>query len=64
MAWILATTEQQKRWYLYDINTPNAGEYQLLEQRDLNRLPLWPDKQAAKEAALALGLKTWRYVRI
>ena len=40
------------------------GEYELLEVLDLRQVVKWADKASAKSAAQALGLKTWRYVKI
>jgi hypothetical protein len=35
-----------------------------LTELDLAKVPTYSDKNTAKEAAIKLGLKTWRYVRI
>ncbi|MFV5403912.1 hypothetical protein VXQ92_04155 [Acinetobacter sp. 228] len=65
MAYILATTEEKVRWYKYKYDQNlKEGEFELIEILDLKLVPLLGDKAAAKDAAKALGLKTWRYVKI
>lgn len=67
MSYVLATTEKKVRWYKYDLKPLKAneiGEYELLEVLDLRQVVKWADKASAKSAAQALGLKTWRYVKI
>jgi len=65
MPYVLATTETAVRWYSFD---PRANErpisHELLPTLDLNLVPQLPDKEAAKRAAEALGLSTWRYIRL
>ena len=64
MTYILATTEDTVRWYKfsYDENL-EPGQFELLEKLDLKRVPYFGDKEMAKLAAQARGLKTWKYVR-
>ncbi|NWK46423.1 hypothetical protein [Ralstonia pickettii] len=65
MAYVLATTETVVRWYNFRSNpAPHPGEFELLERLDLSKVPQFGDKETAKSAAQALGLKTWAYVRI
>lgn len=65
MAYLLATTENKVRWYKFSFGADTRpGEYELLDVLDLNQVPRLGDKQTAKLAALALGLKVWRYVKI
>lgn len=67
MSYVLATTEDKVRWYKYDLKPLKLNEvaqYELLEVLDLRQIVLWGDKASAKNAAKALGLKTWRYVKI
>lgn len=65
MAYVLATTEDKVRWYSYRIHSDlKEGEFKLLDILDLNQVPLAGDKNTAKECAKALGLKTWRYVKL
>ncbi|QNX28683.1 hypothetical protein IC791_21520 (plasmid) [Acinetobacter seifertii] len=67
MSYILATTEDKVRWYKYDTKPLKIGEigkYELLDVLDLRQVVKWADKASAKSAAQALGLKTWRYVKI
>lgn len=65
MSYVLATTEKTVRWY--QIKTDRDGKvigFELLDRLILNRVTFFGDKTSAKYAALALGLKTWRYVKI
>lgn len=65
MAYILATTESKVRWYKFDFNsTIQHGKFELMEILDLGVVPQFGDKGTAKATAMALGLKTWRYVKI
>lgn len=65
MSYVLATTEDKIRWYKYKYDQNlKVGDFELLEVLDLRQVPLLGDKATAKDAAKALGLKTWRYVKI
>lgn len=70
MTYILATTESRVRWYvpkvhkLDDIFNLKEGEFELLEELNLEIVPGFGNKETAKKVALAMGLKTWRYVRL
>ncbi len=65
MSYLLATTENRVRWYQHsEESRDGVGPFTLSEVLDLRRSPVFPNKEAAKAAATALGLKTWRYVRI
>lgn len=67
MSYVLATTEDKVRWYKYDLKPlkiNEVAEYELIEILDLRQVVRWGDKASAKSAAKALGLKTWRYVKI
>jgi hypothetical protein len=65
VTYILATTEEVVRWYKFKYNRDlEPGQFELVEKLDLKKVPLFGDKETAKLAAQALGLKTWRYVRI
>lgn len=65
MSYLLATTEEKVRWYKFDPAVQIlAGEFSLVSELDLALVPTFPDKEAARHVAQALGLKTWRYVRI
>ncbi|SPL69946.1 hypothetical protein [Acinetobacter stercoris] len=65
MSYVLATTESRVRWYKYNYDQNlKSGDFELLEVLDLREVPLLGDKATAKYAAKALGLKTWRYVKI
>ena len=63
MAYVLGTTEDVVRWYVYNTNDPSNG-YELLDRLDFNKVPRWNDKDSAKAAAKALGLNTWRYIQV
>lgn len=64
-AYFLATTEQVVRWYKVPIiGRTEPGGYELLDKLDLTQIQGYGDKDTAKSVALALGLKTWRYVRL
>jgi len=65
MSYVLATTESRVRCCTFAVG-PNtkAGSFELLEVLDLKQVPCFPDKAAAKQVALALGLNAWRYVKI
>ena len=63
MSYVLATTETRVRWYKFQ--TPVVrDQFELIEVLDTREVPMWGDKESAKLAALALGLKTWRYVKL
>jgi hypothetical protein len=70
MSYVLATTETRVRWYVIaikkveDILNLKAGEFELAEELNLALVPGFGNKDTAKRAAIALGLKTWRYVKI
>ena len=63
MGYILATTHKKVQWYKF--NAPaKEGEYELLKELDLDLVPEFSDKKTAQLVAAALGLKTWRYVKL
>ena len=65
MSYILATTDNHVRWYKYQVGGQvPPGEFELVDVLHLHEIPLWSDKESARAAAKALGLKTWRYVKI
>ena len=63
--YLLATVEKKVRWYAVT-ERPLAGpwRYELHEVLDLDKVHAWGDKESAKLAAQAMGLSTWRYVRL
>ena len=65
MTYVLANTGRAPvRWYTFDPkNTSNHVPFELVDTLDLNVVPSFYTKTEAKEAALRLGLPTWRYVR-
>lgn len=63
MSYVLATTENVVRWYVYD--TTDAGKgFELINELDLKRVPILADKVTAKRYATTLGLKSFRYVKV
>ena len=65
MSYVLATTGDKIKWYKFQIGTfPKSGEFSLVDELDLRLVPVFGDKPTAKLAAQAIGLKTWRYVKI
>nr|CUV30705.1 conserved protein of unknown function [Ralstonia solanacearum] len=65
MTYVLATTETVVSWYSFKYdNNLRPGDFELLERLDLRKVPQFGDKETAKRAAIALGLKTWIYVRL
>lgn len=67
----LATTEIAVRWYSFDHAAASAWRqgdppipFTLSEVLDLRGRGLAGDKDTAKHWAKAMGLTTWRYVRI
>lgn len=65
MAYVLASTGTKVKWYKFN-NRPGLakGDFELVDVLDLNVVPGFGTKQAAEAAAVALGLRTWRYVQI
>lgn len=68
---VLATTESTVRWYVFDDGAASAWRagdppvpFTLSEVLDLRGRVLAGDKDTAKHWAKALGLSTWRYVRL
>lgn len=70
MTYILATTESRVRWYVpkiqkvEDIFALKEGDFNLIEELNLEMVPGFGNKETAKRVAIAIGLKTWRYVRL
>lgn len=62
--YLLATTETNVRWYCCKSNeVGKAVEFELIDRLDLRKVSVFRDKRLAKQAAVELGLKTWRYVK-
>jgi hypothetical protein len=70
MAYLLATTESHVRWYVVRLKQPDdilalkEGQFELIDHLDLGVVPGFGNKDTAKRVAKALGLKTWRYVKL
>ncbi len=65
MSYLLATMEKKVRWYKFSFSSNmKPGDFELLNELDLQEVPAFGDKETAKLAAQSLGLKTWRYVKI
>jgi hypothetical protein len=65
MTYLLATTEDKVRWYAFDREANGRLvqplKFYLIEELDLKKVELFADKATAKNAAVAAGLKTWKY---
>ena len=61
MNYVLATKHDIIKWYVYQ-QPITEGQFELIEQLDLKKVTVWGNKESAKVAAIALGLKTWRYI--
>lgn len=70
MAYLLATTGTKVQWYVVDIGSRAGiagllkGEFDLVDVLDLEVVPGFGDKNTAKKVARAIGLTTWRYVKM
>lgn len=70
MSFVLATTDSCVRWYavkihkIDDIHNLKTGDFDLLNELNLALVPGFGNKDTAKQVAMAVGLKTWRYVKI
>ena len=65
MTYMLATTETTVRWYR--IKSDRDGKvtgFELFNRLNQKRVTRFGNKTSAKYAALAIGLKTWRYVKL
>ncbi|QBJ79566.1 hypothetical protein [Aquitalea sp. USM4] len=63
MSYVLATTENIVRWYVFD-PAGNREGFELVTELDLHKVPQLGSKEDAKRIAQSLGLKTWRYVKL
>lgn len=63
MSYVLATTENVVRWYVFDTTNADNG-FELINELDLKRVPMLADKVTAKKYAAALDLKSFRYVKV
>lgn len=62
MSYVLGTTESKVRWYKFKFDQNlQEGQFELLNELDIGLVPVFNDKETAKQAAFALGLKSWRY---
>lgn len=64
MGYVIATTEQIVRWYVFDPKTVSKSNFELIDKLDLNQVSVAGDKLTAKLWAKEMDLKTWRYVKI
>lgn len=70
MAYVLATIDTNVRWYVVplkrveDIQSLEPGQFTLLDNLDLEVVPGFGNKDTAKKVAIAIGLTTWRYVKL
>lgn len=64
MGYVLATTENVVHWYSFNSSKEvNDKCFTIIDKLDLSLVPAG-DKEAAKSWAKAMGLKTWRYVKL
>lgn len=70
MAYLLATIGIKVQWYVVDTSRPGGisafskGDFYLADVLDLEAVPGFGNKDTAKKVAIAIGLKTWRYVKM
>lgn len=65
MSYFLANTGTRVKWYKFTHGAKlGVGEFELVDVLDLKEVPGFATKAAAEAAAIALGLKTWRYVQL
>ncbi len=64
MSYVIATTTDVVRWYRFDFLKPGPGSFVLESELDLRVVPRCHDKKTLVAAAQALGLKTWRAVKL
>lgn len=70
MAYVLATIGTKVQWYVVDTNRPGGisafakGDFGLVDVLDLKVVPGFGNKDTAKKVAMAIGLTTWRYVKM
>lgn len=64
-SYVLATTGVKVQWYKFTFGKDlKRDDFELVNELDLMVVPIFGDKATALKAANALGLKTWRYVRL
>jgi hypothetical protein len=67
---LLATIGTKVQWYVVDISRHGGlssfskGDFELVDVLDLEIVPGFGDKDTAKRVATAIGLSTWRYVKM
>lgn len=66
MTYFLANTARTPvKWYKFNpLDMDEPVPFELVDKLDLKTIPSFINKKQAKQAALRLGLQTWRYVRI
>lgn len=70
MAYLLATIGTKVQWYVVEIDSRagiaslQKGAFDLADILDLELVPGFGDKNTAKKVAMAVGLATWRYVKM
>jgi hypothetical protein len=70
IAYLLATIGTKVQWYVVDINRHGGlsgflkGDFYLADVLDLEVVSGFGDKDTAKRVAMAIGLTTWRYVKM
>jgi len=61
MSYILATTENVRRFYVFEAS---KSDYTLTDKLDTRIIPMAADKATAKQWAKDLGLKSYTYIRL
>lgn len=70
MAYVLATIGTKVQWYVVDTTRPGGisafskNDFDLIDVLDLEVVPGFGNKDTAKKVAMAIGLTTWRYVKM
>ncbi|NHZ66031.1 hypothetical protein [Massilia genomosp. 1] len=70
MTYLLATIGTKVQWYVVDttrhggLSAFTKGDYDLVDTLDLEVVLGFGDKVTAKNVAMAIGLTTWRYVKM
>jgi hypothetical protein len=64
MSYVLGTRENVVRFYQIIQDGSGTNKMVLLDRLDTHQVTTFGDKKAARQAALSIGLKTWRYIKI
>jgi hypothetical protein len=65
LSYVLGTTDTVVRFYKIGQPLGTASvNVELLDRLDTSEVTTFGNKESAKEAAIGIGLKTWRYIKI